>query len=211
MRAQRGFTLIELMLAISILGLISLGAYQFLANTSQSAQRLQARQQALLDLARLQSVIASDLGQWVDRPIRDALGDPLPAFVLEPDGALEFTRRGLSNPLDKNRSDMLRVRYELREGRLWRLSWTTLDRLQGMQPLASPLGPAELTSLRWRVRGAPGSPVLEFWPPASAGGSARVQATIDAGAPEVVNLELEVPPWGRLRRIYGMPGNDPRD
>jgi len=43
-RAQRGFTLIELLLAISILGLMSLGAYQFLANTSQSALRLNERQ-----------------------------------------------------------------------------------------------------------------------------------------------------------------------
>lgn len=206
---QRGFTLIELLLAISILGLLSLGAYQFLANTSQSAQRLHERQQALLSLARLQSVIANDLGQWVNRPIRDELGDPLPAFVLEPSGALEFTRRGLSNPLDRTRSDMLRVRYEIRDGRLWRLSWTTLDRLQGMQPVATPLGPV-LLSLRWRVQGAPGTPVAEFWPPASAGGSARVRAAADAGAPEVVNLELEVEPWGRLRRIYGMPGNDPR-
>jgi len=116
-----------------------------------------------LAVERLQAVIAADLDQWVNRPIRDELGDPLPAFVLEPSGAMEFTRRGLSNPLDKPRSDMLRVRYEVREGRLWRLTWTTLDRLQGMKPLESPVGPKEL-QLQWRVQASPGTSVEQFWP-----------------------------------------------
>lgn len=205
-RAQRGFTLIELLLAISILGLMSLGAYQFLANTSQSALRLNERQQELLAVERLQAVIAADLDQWVNRPIRDELGDPLPAFVLEPSGAMEFTRRGLSNPLDKPRSDMLRVRYEVREGRLWRLTWTTLDRLQGMKPLESPVGPKEL-QLQWRVQASPGASVEQFWPPAEAGGSARARSQT-RGAPEIVNLDLDVEPWGRIRRIYWMPSND---
>jgi general secretion pathway protein J len=205
-RAQRGFTLIELLLAISILGLMSLGAYQFLANTSQSALRLNERQQELLAVERLQAVIAADLDQWVNRPIRDELGDPLPAFVLEPSGAMEFTRRGLSNPLDKPRSDMLRVRYEVREGRLWRLTWTTLDRLQGMKPLESPVGPKEL-QLQWRVQASPGTSVEQFWPPADAGGSARARSQT-RGAPEIVNLDLDVEPWGRIRRIYWMPSND---
>ena len=71
-RAQRGFTLIELLLAISILGLMSLGAYQFLANTSQSALRLNERQQELLAVERLQAVIAADLDQWVNRPIHSS-------------------------------------------------------------------------------------------------------------------------------------------
>ena len=103
---ERGFTLIELLVAMVIMALMSLGAFNFLSSTSRSAEHLGERQRDLLALERLQAVIASDLSQWVDRPIRDELGDSLPSFVLATDGSLEFTRRGLSNPLDKQRSEI---------------------------------------------------------------------------------------------------------
>ena len=72
---ERGFTLIELLVAMVIMALMSLGAFNFLSSTSRSAEHLGERQRDLLALERLQAVIASDLSQWVDRPIRDELGD----------------------------------------------------------------------------------------------------------------------------------------
>lgn len=204
---QKGFTLIELLVSVAILAIISLGAYSFISSTSSSALRLQERQARLLAVARLQGVIAQDLSQWVNRPVRDELGDALPPFVLETEGALEFTRRGLSNPLDKQRSDLIRVRYEMRGNRLWRLSWNTLDRLPGQKPLASPLGPGGL-SLRWRVQDGPNTPVLAIWPPISAGANASNRNVVTEGAPEVVDLQLKVAPWGDLRRVYLLPGHD---
>jgi len=204
---QRGFTLIELLVAIAILALISVGAFNFLHGTSVSAERLGSRQKDLLAVERLQGVIANDLSQWVDRPVRDELGDSLPSFVLEPGGALEFTRRGFSNPLDRTRSDMLRVRYELRGNRLWRLTWTTLDRLPGMKPLAAPLGPEGL-SLRWRVLAQAGGKVGQVWPDTSSGATGQSRTVLDQGAPEVVNLEMKLQPWGELRRVYWMPGHE---
>lgn len=204
---QRGFTLIELLVAIAIMAVLSVGAFNFLHSTSVASERLGKRQQELLALERLQGVIANDLSQWVNRPIRDELGDGLPPFVLEPGGALEFTRRGFSNPLDKTRSDMLRVRYELRDGRFWRLTWTTLDRLPGIKPVAAPLGPKGL-SLRWRVLSQSDGKVGQVWPDTSSGASGQSRTVLDQGAPEVVNLEMRLPPWGEIRRVYWMPGND---
>jgi len=206
-RAQRGFTLIELLVSMAILAIISLGAYGFLSSTSSTALRVQERQARLLSVARLQGVIAQDLSQWVNRPIRDELGDALPPFVLEPEGALEFTRRGLSNPLDKPRSDLIRIRYEMRGNRLWRLSWNTLDRLPGQKPLASPLGPEGL-SLRWRVQAGPNAQVLSIWPAISAGANASNRNIVTEGAPQVVDLQMQVSPWGDLRRVYLLPGHD---
>lgn len=206
---QRGFTLIELLVSMAILAVISLGAYGFLSSTSATALKVQERQARLLSLARLQGVIAQDLSQWVNRPIRDELGDPLPPFVLEPGGALEFTRRGLSNPLDKPRSDLIRIRYEMRGQRLWRLSWNTLDRLPGQQPLASPLGPEGL-AVRWRVQNGPDAQVLAIWPATSAGANASNRNIVTEGAPETVDLQMQIAPWGELRRVYGLPGHDAR-
>lgn len=206
-RQQRGFTLVELLVAMAIMALISVGAFSFLSGTSRTAERLATRQQELLALERLQGVIANDLAQWVDRPVRDELGDPLPGFVLEPGGAMEFTRRGLSNPLDRPRSDLLRVRYEVRGKRLWRLTWSTLDRLPGMRPLAAPLGPEGL-SLRWRVQGGSNSKIEAVWPPAESGATGQSRAVLTQGAPEVVNLDMKLPPWGDIRRVYWMPGHE---
>lgn len=207
MTSQRGFTLIELLVAMSIMALMSLGAYRFIASTSRTGEILQNRQEQLLALERLQGTIANDLAQWVNRPIRDELGDPLPPFVLETGGALEFTRRGLGNPLDKPRSDLLRVRYELRGDRLWRLTWATLDRLPGQRPLMTPLGPRGV-SLTWRVQGDPSQPVQTVWPAISSGASGSGRNVVTVGAPEVVDLQLRILPWGDIRRVYWMPGND---
>lgn len=205
--AARGFTLIELLVAITIMALISVGAFGFLSSTSRTAERLNDKQTQLLSLERMQSVIANDLAQWVDRPIRDELGDALPPFVLTAKGDLEFTRRGLSNPLDKPRSDMLRVRYEMRGKQLWRLTWLTLDRLPGLKPIESPLGPP-LDKLRWRVRSSASSRVQDVWPPTSSGATALSGAVLNQGAPAVLNIELIVPPWGDIRRMYLLPDND---
>lgn len=204
---QQGFTLIELVIAIAILALVSIGAYQFLTSTSLLARGVQLREQKLMSLARLQSVLENDLTQWVDRPVRDELGSQLPSFILDSAGNLEFTRRGLANPLDRNRSDLLRVRYELRGDQLWRLSWGTLDRLPGLQPLATPIGPRGV-SLRWRVQADPGKPVQLIWPPLVAGATASNIGLANAGAPQIIDLSLRIAPWGELRRVYELPGHD---
>lgn len=206
-QAARGFTLIELLVSMAILAIVSLGAYSFLSTTSATAVRVQERQTKLLTLARMQGVIATDLSQWVNRPIRDELGDALPPFVLEPDGALEFTRRGLSNPLDKARSDLIRVRYEMRGQRLWRLTWNTLDRLPGQKPLAAPVGPPDV-ALRWRVQAGPNAPVLSLWPATTAGANASNRNIVTEGAPEVVDLQMQVAPWGEIRRVFLLPSYD---
>lgn len=207
MANQRGFTLIELLVAVAIMALMSAGAYTFISSTSNTAARLQDRQAALLSIQRMQSIIANDLNQWVDRPIRDEFGDALPPFLLTADGALEFTRRGLRNPLDKPRSDLIRVRYELRQGVLWRLSWMTLDRLQGLKPVASPISPP-MEQLRWRVMASNQSQTLQTWPPISAGSGAIRNAVVDQGAPRVINLDMVFEAWGQIRRVYRLPDND---
>jgi general secretion pathway protein J len=205
--SARGFTLIELLVAITIMALLSVGSFNFLSGTSRTAEHLNDKQKDLLALERMQSVIANDLAQWVDRPIRDELGDALPPFLLTSSGALEFTRRGLSNPLDKPRSDMLRVRYEMRGKQLWRLTWLTLDRLPGLKPIESPIGPL-LNKLSWRVRSSNISRVEEVWPPTSSGATGLSGAVLDQGAPALLNLEINVVPWGDIRRIYILPDND---
>lgn len=204
---QRGFTLIELLVSIAIMALISIGAFSFLSSTSQSSQTLNAHQQRLLTLERMQGVIANDLAQWVNRPIRDEQGDSLPAFVLDTSGALEFSRRGLSNPLDKTRSDLLRVRYEMRGTQFWRLTWATLDRIPGQQPFAAPLGPRGL-QVQWRVQASPQARIERVWPSINSGATGQSQTVLTQGAPEVVELQLHIAPWGDIRRLYWMPGND---
>lgn len=206
-KKQRGFTLIELLVSMVIMALVSLGAYRFISSTSRTGEILQAKQQRLLSLERMQSTIASDLAQWVNRPIRDEMGDPLPPFILDQAGGLEFTRRGLSNPLDRSRSDMMRVRYEVRDGQLWRMTWYTLDRLPGQRPLMSPLGPRGV-SISWFVQASPYTPVQNVWPSLTSGANAQGLGNTKTGAPEIVNLKINVPPWGDIRREFWLPGND---
>jgi general secretion pathway protein J len=83
----------------------------------------------------------------------------------------------------------------------------TLDRLPGLKPIESPIGPL-LNKLSWRVRSSNISRVEEVWPPTSSGATGVSGAVLDQGAPALLNLEINVVPWGDIRRIYILPDND---
>jgi len=90
--------------------------------------------------------------------VRDVTGvSPLPAFVgrlfdsralAEP--SLELTRGGELNYGSTPRSDLRRVAYRLKEGRLVRITWPVLDRAPVTEPLEAPLlGDVETFELRF--------------------------------------------------------------
>ncbi len=124
----RGFTLLELLIALSIFGLLSIMAYGGLnsvltqrAHTDKAAEQLKALQQTYLVMQR-------DIEQVMPRPVRDEYGQTLRALV--DDGLLQLTRGGWSNPLQLPRSSMQRVGYVLEDHQLYRYSWRVLDRAQ---------------------------------------------------------------------------------
>ncbi|MDZ7686481.1 MAG: type II secretion system minor pseudopilin GspJ [Gammaproteobacteria bacterium] len=98
MRA-RGFTLIEVLIAISIFALIGLAGYRLLTSVTTTHDRVRTAVDEFSELGRAMTFIARDVYQVTERPVRDEYGEPLPALMAGVGAySVEFTRAGWNNP-----------------------------------------------------------------------------------------------------------------
>jgi len=126
-----GFTLIEILVAISIFSILSALAYGTLNQTLLTANALSERMDRIQSLQRTMRLIEQDFMQLAERPIRSEIGDTyLAALTTHPSNTypIEFTRHGWNNPLTLNRSTLQRVAYETIDGKLIRYHWNVLDK-----------------------------------------------------------------------------------
>jgi len=136
--AQNGFSLLELLVSLSVFALIAAIAYGGLnsiltihSHTQQDNKRLAALQ---ISLHR----IDQDIAQFIPRSIQNQYGDRLPALQGTSE-SLEFTRAGWANSRAQQRSQLQRVRYYIDEHQLWRSYWLHLDRAGDVEPRKIPL------------------------------------------------------------------------
>lgn len=130
-RTQSGFTLVEMMVALFIFSLLSVAGVALLRGAVNSNEVTDAKLGDMAQLQRLVSLMEADLSQAVPRPHRDQQGDRVAALLSETGsngrGFLSFTRGGQSNINNKARSNMLRVSYQLNDGRLERSQFEMTD------------------------------------------------------------------------------------
>lgn len=134
MRTARGFTLLELVVALAVFAVLATLAYGSLARLLSAREQLASRAEALGRLQLAYSLLERDCQALVARPVRDELGDPEPPLRRAPDGSLEITHGAWSNPLDQPRPQLQRVRWQVRNGVLYRDAWPVLDRVPGSRP-----------------------------------------------------------------------------
>jgi general secretion pathway protein J len=133
-RPSRGFTLLELLVALAIFALIGALAYSGLSGVLETREQARHKAEQLAALQLAFSFIGRDLEQASARGVRDILGDSLPALRVTHDNALEFTRGGWRNPGGGARSHLQRVAYRLKDGKLLRLTWPVLDQAHTSAP-----------------------------------------------------------------------------
>jgi len=134
MNDHKGFTLLELLIALALFSLLAVGCWR-LFDTVLRAER-QSREQAE-QLRQLQRAVAV-----IERDMLHAL--PANGIHLSP-GLLNLQRLGWRNPLDQARSEWQEVTYSLEKGELWRYSRGDSGEQQRQRLLAS------LDALRWQV------------------------------------------------------------
>ena len=134
-----GFTLLELLVSMSIFATLGLGAYQMLQTVADSHQRVRSSAEAFTGLNLAYSIIQRDFNQFAPRAVRDEYGEVLPIIDFEnEDYIIEFTRRGWRNPAGRQRSRLQRVAYSLdfEEETLTRHFWKVLDRAEDSEPVS---------------------------------------------------------------------------
>ncbi len=130
---QRGFTLLEVLLALAIMAMLTLSGYLVLDGVlrAESAQRQQLAQ--LRSLQRAVMIMDKDFQQMIARNTRDTrLKYPVfslsPSWLQSDDGRVSFIRGGWHNPQAYfNRANLQLVGYRLTHNTLERLYWTHVD------------------------------------------------------------------------------------
>ena len=217
-RTIRGFTLLEVMFAVSIFALVGLGAYQLLSTVIDTQARVSTNNETITRLSRVFKVIEGDLLQVVQRGIRDEYGDRKPPLMvgdgtstfefsqMEGTGTpvLEFTRTGWNNPMQFPRSDMQRVAYRLHDDDeqkrvLQRIFWLVLDRVPESDPVIQTLL-NDVIDFRVYVLDYDGEQ-HSLWPAPDTTGI----------MPRALEIFLETKTLGEIRRIYALPDVPVRD
>lgn len=166
-----GFTLLELLVAIAIFAISSWLSYGGLRQVLNGREALLPHLSQFTTRLRAMSLISGDLENARPRVVRDALGGPQAALLSGgPSSALlELSRGDPARALLADLPAVYRVDYHLEGGRLERLVWPVLDRVQATRPQKQVLlTGVEKFSLRF-FDGRVGTQWSGFWPPESAG------------------------------------------
>ena len=128
-KLSSGFTLLELLVAISILVVVSAMSFAGLSQVISATETNQLAAERLTQLEKTFYWMSQDFGQVVARPAIDHFGDVQPAFLADiSDGAeLHLTR---SLPLgDENSTNvgLQRIQWYLEDGKLLRSIQSNLD------------------------------------------------------------------------------------
>lgn len=205
-RRQRGFTLLELLVATAITVIIGVAATIVFGAAVDNRERVGARASQLADLQRAWLFIGRDFEQLAARPARDEFGDSQPFLRAAGDGTVELTRAGWMNPLQSRpRSTLQRIRYRVEDGKLFREYWDHPDRAVGATPESSALmHDVSDFKVQFLVRPSQGDLTWQDdWPTAA---DLQRPAALQ-NAPLAIAVEIEVAPFGRMRRFFRVPAN----
>lgn len=197
MNRARGFTLIELMVAMAIVAIIGVIALTGIRTFIDQQEIAADRAERWREIQFAMRVIVQDLSQVHPRLTRDEQGlERRGSFLADPSHqfALEFSRGGWSNPAGFQRGNVLRVAYDVDDDTLLRFYWPVADRTLATPPVIHEL-----------LTGVTAMQVLYYdddlneslnWPPLAAGvfgsGSDR---------PRAVEFTLELEDLGRVWRL----------
>jgi general secretion pathway protein J len=207
---SRGFTLVELLVAMFIAAVMFAMGYGAIRQAISSHDSLKAQQEHLRELQTAVRVIEQDFVQLAPRPVRQGVGsEPAqPALAGGLPGAspiVALTRDGWANPAGLQRPGLQRVAYFLENGTLRREFWNVLD-----PTLASTTTRRELlthvksvtiryldVARQWQ----------DQWPPATA--AVLVGSSLELTLrerPLAVEVTLDTEDWGKIVRIIEIAG-----
>ena len=185
---QRGFTLVEMLIALAIFGMLTAAGVALLSltvRTQETAERLLGE---VGEIRRAGALLTADLAQAAPRIRRDGEGRRHRAFAGDGGAGpllIALVRRGREG--GAGRSSLQRVEYRLRDGRLERWSWPHVD--GGGEPVAVPVLEG-VRALRLRYRDQDGG-WRDRWDPTDA-----------VRLPRAVELVTDSAAHGMVRQVF---------
>lgn len=197
----KGFTLLEVLIAIAIFSVISLASFTIFDTVLTGDESSKVRTERLNELQRGFLIIERDVLQIAQRTVRLNGEKPQENFLhtdsnsfFSDNQALGFVRSGWTNPgLLLPRSDMQSVAYQLNEHTLERLHYNFVDAVVGEEPKVRPLitGVNELK--------------FEFYD------GTKWQENVQEGLlPLAIAIEIQTDDFGMIRRQFLVAGDPPK-
>lgn len=207
-RSQRGFTLMEVLIAVTITAVIGLGVWQVINGVVNSRDRVNELADDFDQLQRTMLLLERDVVQIVNRPARDLYGDFQPALTSQDDVfALLLTRQGWRNPLGIRRSELQRVGWEFTGDELHRRYWPVVD--QGQEDdSVDVLLLSGVTDFSVRFLTEQGA-WLDDWPSTEELAALDPNEVPDTGLPIGLEVTIEHEVFGELVRLFALPDFDP--
>ena len=168
-RFQKGFTLLEVLIAIAIFSIISLASFTIFDSVLKGDATSKVRSERQNELQRAFIIIERDLTQIARRSMRldgeaatERLIQSASDSFSSQEQAIAFVRHGWTNPgLLLPRSDMQPVAYRLSDETLQRLHYNFVDSVVGEEPKVRTLI-SEVTELNFEYYD--GKKWQESWP-----------------------------------------------
>ena len=201
-RRSRGFTLLEILVAMVILAVMGLMAYRGVGEARVAVANAESHLQRLRALQRGVQLIVSDLRTLTRRPVREPIGDGQRATLLRDPNSqaiFELSHGGWPNGAGTPRGTAQRVIYRVEDGKLLREHWTVMDATLATPPVRRELlDGVERVEVRYLTSGREW---IADWPP--------FNNTADLGfymRPLAVEVTLVLEDFGEIRRIVEVPG-----
>ena len=203
MKKMRGFTLLEVLVAMAIFAIVGVMAFTGYTQLQKQSEYQQSRLDRVHEVQRAVQTLSQDLMQIEPRPIREPIGEQhVPAVVAgdSVDYKIEFSRAGWMNTAGLPRSTIERVAYRLDQDGLWRDHWRVLDRTQTSEPVRTLLLKG-VRSVTFRFMN-PSRQWVARWP------QLQGVATPDQerARPAAVEVKLELEDWGEITRVVEVAG-----
>jgi general secretion pathway protein J len=199
---QRGFTLLEILVATVILAVMGVMAYRGIAEARVAVGNAEGHLERLRAVQRTMQVVATDFRTLSRRPVREPIGDGYRATLLrDPNSAslVELSHAGWPNGAGLPRGTTQRVTYRLEEGKLVREHGNVLDPTLATPPVKRELLD-RVRSVEIRYLTSSREWIAE-WP--------QFGNTADLGfftRPLAVEVTLVLEDYGEIRRLVEVPG-----
>jgi general secretion pathway protein J len=186
-----GFTLVELLVALMIFGMLSAAGVALLSFSVRAQDAADERLGELAAIRRAGAMLTADLAQAAARLTRDDAGNVRAAFGggtgQGETVSLTLVRRGWDNLDGAPRPSLQKVDYRLVDGRLERRGYRHLD---GAQPMAAITLLDGVERLRLRYRDDEGE-WRDRWDP-----------TRLTELPRAVELVMDIEDGGTVRQLF---------